>query len=125
MVFLIRDVSLNLRKIRFAHREDSITRLPREVGRRSRLPLQPLSGFSLHCLNHIHDSVFPTQQTKRVYVVIDTANEERWRINVVAKKGCHVGVQFISQDRVSQPTLPILGGKHDVNGDLGERLRHG
>ena len=86
MLNLIGDVLLHFLGIRFADGEDAVPRLPMKIAVLRSLFLEPFGRLGLGLFDHVLDRKFATQQIQSMNVVLDSADDQRGRIDVVSSE---------------------------------------
>ena len=124
MLHLIGDVSLHFLGIRFADGEDAVPRLPMKIAVLRSLFLEPFGRLGLGLFDHVLDRKFARQQTQSMNVILDPADDQRGRIDVVSEDRRFVGVELPPNLFVLQPGATSLGAVDDMDENLGKRLRH-
>lgn len=124
MLNLIDDVSLYFLGIRFTDGEDAVPRMPMKIAVLRSLFLELFGGLGLGLFDHVLDRIFAGQQTQSMNVILDPADHQSGRIDVVSEDCRFVGVELPPNFFVLQPGATSLGAVDDMDENLGQRLRH-
>ncbi len=123
VLLLFRDVSPNTRRERLTHREGTIASLPLKSAELRPPALDPFGG-PLFCFFHETSWRCRARQlTEDMNMILRSIDDQRGAVNRV-QSSSHIGVQLPANAGVLRPGLTFLGGKDQMQKDVGEGLGH-
>ena len=101
----------------------AITGLPMKLIVARALRAQPVCGIGFQLACHVRDGVRARQAKEQMNMVGNAADLDRVAIESIedARK---IGVEF-GQRCIVENRVAVFGAEHEMNGEVGERLRHG
>src|SRR4026207_2468216 len=110
VLYLVRDISLDLAQLRGTHRKRAIALLPRKLS--DAMLMNPSRRTTLHLTNHISQRVCCPQSKQNVDVISGSADRPSNRTDIT-DNAADVGVQFLTPRFCNHPAA-AFGGKNDV-----------
>jgi hypothetical protein len=123
MLFLRIDVIEQRVQIRWAHRERTITALPRKASQLWRSCFKPPGRRCLQLCNHVRNTLRPSYTNREMHMIRNTANPEAFTI-AVSRDRCKVGVQLDPHVAIEN-RKSIFGREDKMNQQKAQRLGHG
>ena len=91
-----------------------------EIGVLRSLLLEPFGRLGLGLFDDLLDREVARQQTDRVNVILDPADDQRGRIDIVSQDRRLVGIELPTNLFVLQPRATALRAVDDMDQNLGE-----
>ena len=122
MMFLLSlDITHHRLRLRFAHRERPIARLPRKGW--NPLRLHPFRRTLLHFLDHVTHGNGAAKGEQDMHVIVRAASLERGTLEII-QDADEIGVQVRANGGLDDG-LAMFGAVDKVDEDFGEGLGHG
>lgn len=123
MLFLIRDILLDLTDIGLTDRECPIAALPMKVAQPWPFFLDAGRRTGLNLLDQLRNRDRTVKVAKNVDVIFHNPDDQRRALDIPKRAdevACHDAAKF----RFTQERLPMFRAKDNMQQDVGKRLRH-